>query len=396
MERHGMRNINFRRQAVALALGTALLAGCNSDREPVERAGATERENIKVVVAGDSLADVGAYGGKATVQNADDPAAGFPIFPERVAKYFGMAEQCNFFAYDPESAGFTTNAACTNFAVGGSRIVNPVTRGGAAMPLNIPTQLEQAVAAAGGQWSGEELLLVDGGINDLSDLAITFIKAGRGDGELFRAMLLQLLDAAVVDPLLATGRPGAAEAGRLYMQALADTYHGAISTHALEHGARRVAVLNVPDIALTPRFRMVLDVVAETRDAAQADAARSIFRQWSQAYNAQLEARFAGDTRVAIVDFYGSFSVLVNHASRYGISNATQASCPSVSVDDLGLHDYTLSECSSAALDAALPDGLAPGWWRGWMFADDFHLSPFGHELLATMIQKRLVATGWW
>ena len=44
----------------------------------------------RVFVAGDSLADVGTFSGlKFTVQNAADPAAGYPIWPQLVTFAFG-------------------------------------------------------------------------------------------------------------------------------------------------------------------------------------------------------------------------------------------------------------------------------------------------------------------
>jgi hypothetical protein len=83
----------------------ALLAGCGGG-------GGTEgpRSDIqKVTVAGDSLADVGTFGMKFTVQNAADPAAGFPIFPQLVAQNFGIASQCN---HDVATSAYSVVEIC--------------------------------------------------------------------------------------------------------------------------------------------------------------------------------------------------------------------------------------------------------------------------------------------
>ncbi len=46
--------------------------------------------------------------------------------------------------------------------------------------------------------------------------------------------------------------------GTLYMQALAQSLFNAVKTNALDKGAQRIALLNMPDITHTPRFQMVL------------------------------------------------------------------------------------------------------------------------------------------
>lgn len=385
----------------ALAAGTALLAACGSGDGPAPQGNppppTVEVHESRVVVVGDSLADVGAFGAKATIQNSADPAAGFPIFPEIVAQGFGDTSQCNYYTYDSVRESFTTRARCRNFAVGGSRIVNPAARGGAAVPLNIPTQLAAAVARAGGSWRESDVLLVDGGANDLADLAAAFIGASRGRVEEYRAFLLQQLDASAVDPLLATGTDidGLAAAGSLYMHALADTYYGAIKAQALDRGATRVALLNIPDVTLTPRVRAALAIVAANISQAHADAVQATVHEWATSYNAQLEARVGDDARVTLVDFYTDFTDQITNAGQYGITNASAASCPSSGVDGMGLPRFVLEACTSAALDAAPPEGLAAGWWRSWAFADDFHLTPYGHELLAATINRALVESGW-
>lgn len=374
-----------------------LLAGCGGGgggASPTESPAATGPV-ASVVVAGDSLADVGAFGAKATIQNSADPAAGFPLFPELVAQALGVAAPCNFYRFNDTTQAFASHAGCRNFAVGSSRIVNPAERGGATVPLAIPAQLAQAVVAAGGHWRGDDLLLIDGGANDLSDLATAFLVGGRGGTPSFRAFLLQQLDAAVVDPLLAQGAAGASEAGRLYMLALADTLYGAIQTQALAHGARRVAVLNLPDITLTPRFQAALAIVAANISPARADAAQATIREWVAAYNGELQGLIGADARVVLVDFNAAFTSLLTYPAQYGITNTTTASCPGVGVDELGLTNYALAACMSAALDAAPPAGSAPGWWHSWIFADDFHLTPYGHELLASAIRQALVEAGW-
>lgn len=377
------------REVAAVTLLAAVMAGCNSDntgpRVPVSR----------VVVAGDSLADVGTFGYKFTVQNSADPAAGFPIYPQIIAQDYGIQSQCNFFAFDAANSTFNANPGCSNFAVGGGRIVNPASNGGAMAPFNIPTQLAQAAAVNGGNWSATDLLLIDGGGNDAADLVTAYLSAGGGDPTNFRNFLLQLLDASVVDPLLSQGPAGFAQAAGLYMQTLADTYYAAIKSNALDNGATHVAVLNIPDITLTPRFGMVLGAVAQSSGAAAADALQGAIRQWEGAFNAQLRSHVNGDARVALVDFYADITDQVTYPASYGSTNASTPVCPITGIDGSGLPEYDFHACTSDTLEATPPSGASPGWWKTWTFSDGFHPSPYGHHLLASSISRALARAGW-
>ena len=65
----------------------------------------------RVIVAGDSLADVGTFGFKATVQSAANPAVGYPIYPQLVAQQLGAGALCNYFSSTDQGKTFTTHAA---------------------------------------------------------------------------------------------------------------------------------------------------------------------------------------------------------------------------------------------------------------------------------------------
>jgi outer membrane lipase/esterase len=369
---------------LALALAAALLASCGGG-------GGTDAPKTaitKVTVSGDSLADVGTFGLKFTVQNAADPAAGFPIFPQLVAQNFGIQSQCNFYVFTGTT--FTANTACTNFAVGAGEIFFP----SATDPRSITLQLATAVQAAGGAWTASDLILVDGGGNDAAELAGKYLGLASGGLAAYQAFLAQQLDGPTIAATLSLPNGPALAAG-LYMQKLADTYYNAIKANTLDKGATHVAVLNIPDITLTPRFQMVVAAVAQANGPAAAAQLQAAIRQWIGAFNSQLEARIGGDARVALVPFYADLTDEVAHPADYGLSNATTASCPVTGVDLSGLPTYTFATCTSAALDAAPPAGLAAGWWQTWAFSDGFHPTPFGHRLLAASVNRALARAGW-
>jgi phospholipase/lecithinase/hemolysin len=370
----------------------ALLAACGGGGDTPAKA-----QISRVAVAGDSLADVGVFGIKFTLKNSATNTY-FPVFAEIVAQDYGIGAQCNFYRFTGTT--FTSTAGCTNYAVGGGRIVNPASQGGAAGPQSVPLQLATAGQVAG-TWGATDLILVDGGANDAADLVGAYLGAARGTAgaAAFQAFLGQQIDAATLAATLSQPN-GAALAAGLYMQKLADTYYNAVKAGALDRGATHVAVLDVPDITLTPRFQSVLAGVAQASGggAAGATAAATLqgaIRQWIGAFNTQLRARAGGDARIAVVPFYDDFTDEVTHPANYSLSNATSAACPVTGVDSSGLPAYDFTTCTTAALDAAPPAGLAPGWWQTWTFSDSFHPTAYGHRLLAASVARALARAGW-
>ncbi|HZY20226.1 MAG TPA: SGNH/GDSL hydrolase family protein [Ramlibacter sp.] len=392
--------MDWKKSTTALAAASfaalAVLTACGGGGD----AAGPKSSFSRVVVAGDSLADVGTFGAKATVQNSADPK-GFPLFPEIVAQSYGLTGQCNFYRFTGSTFAPNSTPGCTNFAIGNGYIVNPASQGGAAGPQSIPLQLSQAATAAGGRWSASDLILVDGGGNDAKDLIGAYLGLSAGAPGLanYQAFLGQQLDSATLAATLPQTNGPALAAG-LYMQKVADTYYEAIKTQALDKGATHVAVLNMPDVTLTPRFRAALAGVAAasgggSTGAAAAATLQGAIRQWITAFNDRLRARVAGDARIALVDFYADLTDEVANFTAYGLTNATAASCPATGTDSSGLPTYSFPACTSAALDAAPPAGASAGWWQTWAFSDGFHPSPYGHRLLAATVSRALARAGW-
>ncbi len=384
--------------AAALAASAALItAGCGGGggSEPPSApspapAAAAAGPASRLIVAGDSLADVGTFGLKATVQNAANPSMGYPVYPELVGSALGTGRQCNFFSSSDGTAittTFTTNAGCTNFAVGGAQVVNPVTRRGNEVPLSLEFQLESAVAANGGAWQPGDLILIDAGSNDAAGLADAFLDArgGGGDQAIFLALLRQQLDASAITQALAQS-DGESVAAGLYMQRLAQTFWNTVKANTLDKGATRVALVEIPDLTLTPRFRGIAADLSATQGTAQATAFQTALRQWIVGFNTELNRLAAGDSRVVVVPYFADFSAQNTDPAASGLTNSTQASCPP---------QGDFPACTDAALDASPPAGLAPGWWKTWFYSDNFHPSPRGHELLAASVNRRLTQAGW-
>jgi phospholipase/lecithinase/hemolysin len=349
----------------------------------------------RVVVAGDSLADVGTFNGiKFTVQNSADPANGFPVFPQLVAADFGITGQCNFFVFTGTTFAPNPRAGCTNFAIGGSRIVNP-NAGGQASPQAIPFQLATAAQVAGGAWRSTDLILVDGGGNDAADLIgalLPLLANAPGALTTFQAFLAQQLDAATIAAAL--GQPnGPFVAAGLYMQKLADTYYDAIKLNTLDKGATHVAIGDMPDVTLTPRFQAGI-AQATGGSATAAAQAQAAVRGLIDTYNARLRARIGSDTRVSYVPMDADFREIIGNPRDFALTNVTTPACAVLGITFFN-SPADAAACTSARLDAAPPAGLAPGWWQSWFFTDGFHPTPYGHRLIANSVARALARAGW-
>lgn len=375
------------------ALAAFTLAGCGGNDSLPSKASIS-----KVYVMGDSLADVGTFGFKFTVQDASNPK-GFPIWPQLVANAFGLdgSTQCNVYSGNLLTDTYSDNsvAGCTNYAIGGGRIIvsadpsNP--NANPANPRNILKQLQKQSAL--GSYKSSDLVLIDGGANDAADLVGAYLGASTTQGLVnFQTFLSQQLDNTTIAALLPQTN-GAALAAGAYMQALADTFYGQIKAQVLDQGATRVAVLDMPDITLTPRFKMVLAGVAASTNLATAQALQAGIRQWIGVYNSRLQTKFSGDARVALVPFNVDFTDEVSNPGAYQLSNVIDTACPATGQDSSGLPTYNFLTCTSTALDAT-PSKTA-GWWKSYAFSDGFHPTPYGHQLLAASVSRALARAGW-
>lgn len=373
-----------------LGLSVALLAACGGGGGDTTPKVAVS----KVKVMGDSLADVGTFGIKFTVQGAD-------TYPERIATAYGLDKGCNFYRFTGTTFTANATAGCVNYAIGGG-VINGASSGfTAADPRIIGVQL--ATAAAAGNHAAGDLLVIDGGGNDAASLVGTYLRAGQpapaGDsGASYVALLGTQLTPAQVGAAVAGGANGLAAAGTLYMTVLADTFFNQIKAQALDKGAQRVVLLNMPGITNTPRFQTVLDGIGAAAGTTARAQSETLFKSWVEAFNKQLATRVAGNSAIALVDFYTSFNEQVSTPAQYGLSNAKTPACPVTGVGSDGLPTYSFPTCTAAALSALPPPAGATGgadWWRTYAFSDGFHPTPYGHQLLAQLISRTLSQVGW-
>lgn len=387
----------FKTLALALAASLLVVACGGSDRVTY----------TSVKVMGDSLSDSGTfsalgagsgYGRIFSVQGADHK-----IWTERVAASAGVASLCNVYQFTGTTFIANPTPGCTSYGVGGGRINNQASQGGANSPFSIIKQLQDGAATAG-SYKASDLLLIDGGGNDAADLVGAYLQAPSDSAAAYAALLSSLLPAADVNTALTSGAASVAAIGGTYMTALADSFYDAIRTNALNKGATRVVILNAPGITLTPRFQMVLDSIAAAYGGGDAGAtaraqSEALFDSWVRAFNSRLSTRAAVDSgTVLVVDFYGDLKKQLANPANYGLTNVTTPACPITSVGSDGLPAYNFETCTATALSAQTPPAGATGgtnWWKTYAFSDGFHPTPYGYQLMSNLVTSSLASVGW-
>lgn len=384
--------------AAVAASCAVILAGCGGASDGSNTTPKTVAPSVKVF--GDSIMDSGTFGYKFTIQSSD-PANPFLIFPEIVAANFGVPRLCPFFNFNATAATFTPNTACTSYAVAGGR-VNNLTNTSApsnAVPWSIPYQM----AAGAASLATTDVVIVDGGGNDIADLTGAFLGAttAAGIGN-YMTMLGTLLPPATVSAIV--GTPTATSlgtAGGAYAQAIGSTLAATIKANLVAKGISKIVVINITDVTTTPRFQAVLGAVAAASGTAQRDAVQATVRAWTQAANAALAAGLAG-TNVQLWDFYAEGAKTFATPAQYGLSNITTPACPKVTggISSVGLAalDFgpTVAACNSASMSANIPVGeTSANWWQSYAFSDQFHPTPALHKLIGQSINLQLAKAGW-
>jgi phospholipase/lecithinase/hemolysin len=187
------------------------------------------------------------------------------------------------------------------------------------------------------------------------------------------------------------------------MVALADKFYANIKTGALDKGAERVVVLNMPGITNTPRFQMVLNGIAAAYGGGATGAgargqSEALFNSWVDAFNTRLSILVANEKRVVLVDFYTYLNGVISNPAQYGVTNATTPACPITGVGSDGLPSYNFQTCTAANLSAMTPPAGATGganWWQTYLFSDGFHPSPLGYQIMSQLVAKSLATAGW-
>jgi outer membrane lipase/esterase len=404
----GANTMVFWKHALS-ALGVALaLVGCGGGSDapviPVSSAPPAATPTVAVTpvntvkVVGDSLSDSGVFGFKWAMQSGTYDT--MKVWTEIIADAYKAPALCAY--YGAVSASVVVpnpaNASCNSYAVGGGRINIGTT---ILTPFSIPKQL--ADLATNKPYTAGDLLLVDGGGNDAASLTGAFLT--NDSGAAFSTLAVTLLPAASVTAIL-TANPnttGSAIVGTLYMQTLADKMYDAVKVQALDKGAPRVIILNMPDITNTPRFQATLDLVAAAYGPIAGPTVRAqtkaLIGSWVVAFNNQLASKFAGNSKVVLVDFYGKFNDQIANKANYGLTNVTTPACPpTLPLPTTAPPEYDTPNCTADSLSRQTPPsgaGTGLNWWKTFLFSDGFHPTIYGYQLLAQQVSTKLREAGW-
>ena len=446
------------------ALTAAVLAGCGGS------GGGDQTLKVKYtaqVSFGDSLSDVGSYavgtvaalkGGKFTI-NGDNTAINPELtgknWTEHLAAQFGLPAPCaaqtgldgnvaqGFFVPSVKKAG------CFGYAMGGSRVTNPVgpnnkLTGSALGALTVPvtTQIANHLAAAGGKFSGTEVVFVMAGGNDLlfqlGSLQAAATAAGTAAGSAtFASTLIPLLaagatnpatagaaitaavrtasaapgatsttivtaavgaaavqpgnsavaSAAVYGPMVATAQTAATAAGAKAGADYAAANGPALVTAMGTAGTELVALVKDQIIAKGATHVVVnnLPDVANTPSGLSKDAnTRALINAMVSAFNTQISTGLAANDKVLLVDVFAVSHDQASNPGPYGLTNVKEPAC-----------DLTAAKNPLGSSLVCNGSNLIAGDVSHYSYADDVHPSPFNNLLLARYVAKDMVTRGW-
>jgi outer membrane lipase/esterase len=380
----------------ALAVVAALVvAGCGGGTTDSPLA-------TRVIAFGDSLTDIGAYtpatqiplgqaagvppffGGKFTTNThtgytATSNTSTANIWVEWIAARLGVAitphevgfgpvpnrVKCPAAASNPALAG-----SCTGYAQGGSRVTSPAgignpngngINGANPAPMTIP--MVQQVAdhlTRFTNFGSDDIVFVFGGNNDV---------------------FVQLAAAATIGPVAATAN----------VQTAATELANLVRNQILANGARRVAVMTLPDASTAPQFL-----------AADANT-RALVSSLSAAFNATLLTALNG-ADVRIIDVRALNAAVQASPATYGLTNITTPACDPARIQTVTggrITDGSSLFCNGAPASAfvtpvpnlnTLRTGASAS---AYLFADGVHPTTGGHRILADQVWNALKDFGW-
>lgn len=384
---------------VSAAVAAILVAGCGGG------GGSNSSNGIgftSIVSFGDSLSDAGTYavgtiaavgGGRYTVNSGT--ATPTKIWLDYISTQLGLPAPCAAVkGLDGiAAAGFavppTSQATCTNYAQGGSRVTLPIGPGNKNIPASaalgqltypLTVQVADHLGRNAGAFNPKALVTVFAGGNDvfmqsgvataaagINPVVASTITAFTAAANLAGwsaaeqgAVLTGGGQTAVVNALLANMAKAGTEQANL------------VKSQILAKGAKYVFVVNLPNVGATP---------SGFASGAQAAA---LATSMAQAFNQALSAGLTGTAGVVIADAFTTSTDQYNNASAYGLTNMTARSCKTDASNILG---GTSLVCN--------PTNVIAGDISRYGFADDVHPSAYGHQLLAQYAAKVLAAAGW-
>ncbi len=319
---------------------------------------ASQRGRYQVVSFGDSLSDVGTYayarqfGGGTYTTN---PGA---ISVALVAQHYGSS------LAPALTGGFgqpgVVHPDGTGYAQGGARVAAPPNPGDATGDTGeLQTPLTSQVSAylqAHTRFNGQQLVLIQGGANDLQDAYAAWAGMVANGGNLnasLQAVLPSLKQAA---------------------QQLGELVH-----NVQQHGATHIVVQNVPDISKAP--------IANLLDQ-QLQGSAKVLRRMAQAFNAALDDALPASPAVLRIDAFTFIDEVSKNYRQLGFrfdgSVGSNVACAPASLPAaFQADDASALFCSRATYVSPRADEI-------YMFADAYHPGTHLQRLIADYVVAQI------
>jgi phospholipase/lecithinase/hemolysin len=375
--RHLQRATQIAIACAAFALTAACGGGGDDNNTSSTPAGGVK---LQVVSFGDSLSDVGTYapviqanfgGGRFTTNPGE-------VWTQKVAEYYGGTLSAAYLGGFGQPLAASTGLG---YAQGGSRVVDPDGEGHApagqpdyaqATTTPIVTQVQNYLSAHG-SFNSNQLVLVNGGANDIFEQLTTLTTAIETD--IAGGMTAQQ---AVVAETQNTLVPVAV--------ALAQQV-GVI----LQNGATHVVVSNVPDIGGTP--------LAQSLVATAGPEAPALLSAITTVYNTALFGALqqAGIySKIIPIDAYTWQDNLAANAAASGFTvtntnTACNLTAMATAAAKAGEADPT---AFASSLFCSPQTYTVAGADQTFMFADTVHPTTHVHALFAQYVQQQVAASG--
>nr|WP_315188118.1 SGNH/GDSL hydrolase family protein [uncultured Albidiferax sp.] len=386
---------------VASVSAALVLAACGSGGSDTS----TKVTYTSLVSFGDSLSDVGTYkvgaiaavgGGRWTVNGS---GTGPVNWTELLAGQINVAAPC------PAQTGLlsnvpqiplvpvVTNANCTNYAQGSSRVTLPFGPNAVAlqpyitpdtniglMAVPLVTQFTTHLAAHG-NYTGKELVTVMAGANDIFMHTNAVSAAAAGGAAAAGAATLAGWSSAEVNAVAAGGAAAvnaAATAAVTHSALNAAALAAAIKASVIGKGAKYVVVVNVPSIEYTP--------------FGQSSGAGALLRSMVTTFNSTLTNDLAGVPGLLVVDAYTQGIAQYNNPAQYGITNVTVPACSSTAPSASNPGGNILLGSSLACTANNTLSGVDVSTY---FFADAVHPTPAGYKLLDRHVAAQMAKAGW-
>lgn len=227
-----------------------------------------------------------------------------------------------------------------------------------------------------GVFTGNEIVFVLAGANDVMNLAegyqaavTTIYTAGAAGGMTLPQAKAQALTQLIGD-----------------ITAVANDLATQVKTVIIQTGgAKRVVVVNIPDVSNTPSANL-----AET----VAVGSKALLDALVTAFNTTLKTQLANNANVLLVDAYTINRDEINNQAAYGLTNVTGTACDVMGVlldktDPLKPVPGSSLICNAATLTSSAVDT------NHYLFADGVHPTPYGYLLLARLVSKDMLIRGW-